>query len=35
MLRSLKEELDRHHQLYLQKLVKKSEIEKWVNQQDF
>ncbi|MBJ9720670.1 peptidase M17 [Acinetobacter calcoaceticus] len=30
MLRSLREELDKHHQLYLQKLVKKSEIEKWV-----
>lgn len=30
MLRSLKEELDRYHQLYLQNLVKKSEIEKWV-----
>lgn len=30
MLRSLKEELDRHHQLYLQNLVKKSEIERWV-----
>nr|WP_312326711.1 M17 family peptidase N-terminal domain-containing protein [Acinetobacter oleivorans] len=30
MLRSLKEELDKHHQLYLQNLVKKSEIEKWV-----
>ncbi|MGK7247736.1 M17 family peptidase N-terminal domain-containing protein [Acinetobacter oleivorans] len=30
MLRSLKEELDKHHQLYLQNLVKKSEIERWV-----
>lgn len=30
MLQVLKEELDRHHQLYLQKLVKKSEIERWV-----
>lgn len=30
MLRSLKDELDRHNQLYLQNLVKKSEIEKWV-----
>jgi len=30
MLRSLKEELDKHHELYLQNLVKKSEIEKWV-----
>jgi len=30
MLRSLKEELEKHHQLYLQNLVKKSEIEKWV-----
>lgn len=30
MLRSLKEELDKHHQLYLKNLVKKSEIEKWV-----
>ncbi|WP_336169582.1 M17 family peptidase N-terminal domain-containing protein [Acinetobacter sp. 161(2023)] len=30
MLRSLKEELDKHAQLYLHKLVKKSEIEKWV-----
>jgi leucyl aminopeptidase len=30
MLRSLKEELDRYHQLYLQNLVKKSEIERWV-----
>lgn len=30
MLRSLKEELDRHTQLYLQNLVKKSEIERWV-----
>lgn len=30
MLRILKEELDKHHQLYLQKLVKKSEIERWV-----
>lgn len=30
MLRSLKEELDRHNQLYLQNLVKKSEIERWV-----
>jgi leucyl aminopeptidase len=30
MLRSLKEELDRHTQLYLQHLVKKSEIERWV-----
>jgi len=29
MLRSLKEELDRYHQLYLQNLVKKSEIERW------
>ncbi|MBJ8432504.1 M17 family peptidase N-terminal domain-containing protein [Acinetobacter pittii] len=30
MLRSLKEELDRHHQLHLQNLVKKSEIERWI-----
>ncbi len=30
MLRILKEELDKHHQLYLQNLVKKSEIERWV-----
>lgn len=30
MLRSLKEELDRHTQLYLQNLVKKTEIERWV-----
>lgn len=30
MLRSLKEELDKHHELYLQNLVKKSEIERWV-----
>lgn len=30
MLRSLKEELDKHYQLYLQNLVKKSEIERWV-----
>lgn len=30
MLRSLKEELDKHHQLYLQNLVKKSEIERWI-----
>lgn len=30
MLRSLKEELEKHHQLYLQNLVKKSEIERWV-----
>jgi len=30
MLRSLKEELDKHHQLYLQNLVKKSGIERWV-----
>ena len=30
MLRSLKEELDRHTQLYLQHLVKKSEIERWI-----
>lgn len=30
MLSSLKEELDKHHQLYLQNLVKKSEIERWV-----
>ncbi|MCU4347020.1 peptidase M17 [Acinetobacter lactucae] len=30
MLQALKEELDRHHQLHLQKLVKKSEIERWV-----
>ena len=29
MLRSLKEELDKHHELYLQNLVKKSEIERW------
>lgn len=30
MLQALKEELDRHHQLHLQNLVKKSEIERWV-----
>lgn len=30
MLRSLKEELDRHHQLHLQNLVKKSVIERWI-----
>ncbi|GAM29796.1 hypothetical protein P23_0291 [Acinetobacter calcoaceticus] len=30
MLRSLKDELDRHNQLYLQNLVKKSEIERWI-----
>ncbi|MEI2555799.1 M17 family peptidase N-terminal domain-containing protein [Acinetobacter pittii] len=30
MLSSLKEELDRHHQLHLQNLVKKSVIERWI-----
>lgn len=30
MLRSLKEELDRYHQLHLQNLVKKSVIERWI-----
>lgn len=30
MLQALKEELDKHHELYLQNLVKKSEIERWV-----
>lgn len=30
MLQALKEGLDRHHQLHLQNLVKKSEIERWV-----